>query len=102
MIVCDLGARLGHFGEERGFPHVGEADQPDVRNGLQLQQNALFLRLFAGLGKVRRVAAAVGKARVALSPVSARQNGDLLPLVIEIGDDVFGLRIPDHRAEGDV
>ena len=59
-------------------------------------------RLFAGLGKVRRVAAAVGKARVALSPVSARQNGDLLPLVIEIGDDVFGLRIPDHRAEGDV
>ena len=39
VIVGNLRLRVADHGQKRGFPDIGESDQSDVRNDLQLQRD---------------------------------------------------------------
>ena len=100
VIIGDLRPRLGHFGKQRGLAHVGKSHQPDVRNGFQFQNHFARLRLFARLGKMRRMAPAGNETRVALAPAAADEHGLFLPVLKNIRNDVSALFVLYHRAEG--
>ena len=55
MVVCDLGPGRRNHRKKRGFPHVGEADQPHIGQQLELQQHIGLFALCPVLGKAGRL-----------------------------------------------
>src|SRR5690242_14639486 len=54
-VVADFGMRRGHDGEKRRLARIRLADQPDVRDELELELQRAYLAVFAGLILARRL-----------------------------------------------
>ena len=100
VIVGDLRPCVGDSGQEGGFPYVGEAHKPHVRDHLQLQVHPQLLCRLPGLGVLGNLHGGCGKVLVAKAALSALQ--DDLPAVVagHVRNDLAGLGLFDHRALG--
>ncbi len=77
-IIGDFGVRPREAGEQRRFPRVGQPDQPDIGDQLQLQRDPCLIARQTALGEAGRL---VGRAREALVAAAARTaTGDRHPL----------------------
>ena len=86
-IVGDLGTRRRDARDQRGLAGVGEADEADVGEQLQLQpEEPLFARL-ARLGAPRRAVGGRHEVRVA-APAAAAFATSTLAFLGEIGEQV--------------
>ena len=85
VIVGDLGFRRRQRGQNGAFAHVGEADQPHVRNGFQFQTEGMDLRLDARLGKVGRLPGRRGKMLVAVPADTAPKQHLFLLRLVHVG-----------------
>ena len=74
-VVGDLRAGRGHGRDQGGLAGVGEADQPDVGDRLQLEDEIALLTRLALEGEPGRLAARRGQRRVA-EPAPAACGGD--------------------------
>ena len=86
-VVGDLRTRRGDARDQRGLAGVGESDQADVSDQLQLQaQIPLFARL-AWLGPPRRAIGRRDEPRIATPAASALGDEEALALRREVGEE---------------
>ena len=85
-IVGDLRPRRRDAGDHRRLPGVGEADQPDVGEQLQMEPELLFLAGQARLGAARRAIGGRGELGVAAAADAALGDQEPLSRGRQIGD----------------
>ncbi|MPM76237.1 hypothetical protein SDC9_123234 [bioreactor metagenome] len=100
MIGRDLRFCGGQHGEDGGFANGGEADEADVRNGLELQLQLILCGLDARLRKTGRLLGCGCELRVAFAAASAVQNDPFLACLAHVGEDGAALQIAHDRADG--
>ena len=99
MVVADFGLGLADHGDQAAFAHAGKADQPHIRNELQLQADLPLLAGHAGLGKARHLPGGGGKVHIA--PAALAALGCNKPLCLaHIRHNGATLHLADHRAPG--
>ena len=97
VVVGDFGLSGADHTDQRRFAHVGEADQPHVRNDLQFHFQLKFLAGQAGLGELGDLAGGGGK--VAVAPAAATALGDDDRLAAgEVRHHKTGVGFFQHRA----
>ena len=94
-----LGTRPAHGAHKRALPHVGEAQQPHVREHLELQYEVAPLARSALLGAP---GSAVGRGREVLVPLAApaaARDADAISEREQLGDAMAAAGVRDQRAE---
>ena len=99
MVVGDFGLGGGDHADEGGFTHVGEPDQPHIRDDLELQFQVQVLPRQAGLGELGDLAGGGGKMAVAPAAASAFGNHHRL-IAREIRHHKAGLGLLQNGAAG--
>ncbi len=100
MIIADLGPRLADDRKQRRFADVGEADQPDIGDQLQLQHHIEALARQPLLGKAGHLTGGRGKMGVAEASLAAACHNDRLSAG-DIGNDGVRFKIADDCPLGD-
>ncbi len=97
VVVCNLGPRRRYHRKKGGFADIREADQPNVREQLQLERHIKLLARQAGLGETRRLTGRGCKMGVAPAAVAAlcRDKGLVVRQVL---DDLAGFLVAQERA----
>ncbi len=80
----DLRLRAGHARQQRGLAGVGQADEPDVGQQLEVQLDHALVAGQAALGQPRRLPHGRLEARVAAAARPAARDGDLLARAHEV------------------
>ena len=99
VVVGNLGPRRGNNADKRGLAHVGEANQANIRNDLQLQLEVHILAGQAGLGKLGNLAGRGGKMAVAPATAATLSHNHRLGAG-QVGHNQIGLGLLQHRAAG--
>ena len=97
-VVRHLGTRIGDSADQRGLARIGQAEQADIRQHLQLQMQ-LALVAFRTMGALTR--GAVGRAfetGVAQAMKAAARHQYALSGLHHITDQLLGIRIVNHGA----
>src|SRR5690606_34241033 len=97
-IVRDLRPRRRDRRQQRGLPGVRLADQPHVRDQLQLQRNPALLPFLPRLPVCRRPPRRRGEGRVSAPAPPAPGNDDLVAVLDQLPEQLARVRIPDHGA----
>ena len=100
VVVGDLGLRLGHYAQQRGLAHVGEAHQAYVGQKLELQNDVVALSGEARLGKTGYLPGGGGEVHVAPAAPAAFAEDEGL-VIGHILDDLIALRVPHQGTPGD-
>ena len=99
MIVGNFGLGGGDHADEGGFAHVGEADQPHIRDDLEFQFQMQILPRQAGLGELGDLAG--GRGKMAVAPAAAAALGHHHRLVAgEVRHHKAGLSLLQNSAAG--
>ena len=85
-VVRDLGLGLRDACQESRFACIGQSDQPDIRDQLQLEDDGLFFARLAGIGMARRLIGGALEMRVAETAIAAAQQHHTIADIREIGD----------------
>ena len=97
VVVGDLRPRLGNDREQRRFADIREADQPHVREQLELQNDVVALAGQARLGKARYLTG--GRGEVAVAPAALAAAAEDVRLGRgHILNDLVRLRVAHERA----
>src|SRR6185312_5429088 len=100
-VVGDLRPRGGHGGDQGGLARVGEADEADVRDGLELQGKLALLPRLALEREPRGLALLRREGRVAEAAAPACRRDEPRAGADEVGEDL-ALLAEDDRAAGDL
>ena len=98
VIVGDLGPGGGEHGEDGALAHVGEAHQPHVRDGFQLQAEHVHFGADAGLGEVGGLTGRRCEVLVAKAALPAAQEHLALARPAHVGHHGPVLLAQEHRA----
>ena len=99
MVVGDLGLCPADHAEKGALAHVGEADEPHVREELQLQDHVVPLAGEAALGEAGGLPGGGGEVGVAPAALAAAAEDEGL-VSGHVLDDLVCLRVPDQCAPG--
>ncbi len=99
MIGCDLRLCGGQHGQDGGLAHGGQADEPYVGDGFQLQLDLAILGFLAVLCKAGALTRRRGKAGVALAAAAAPEHGAALARFVHVGDDRTGRKVAHDRTD---
>ena len=101
MVVRDLRARRGQYGQQRGLADIGETHQPHIRDGLELERHAGTLPWSRRAAKTG--APAVERARSArclCRPCRRSEPCSARPVLEEIGKQPPRFGLLYNRAHG--
>ena len=96
-VVGDLRPGGGHGGDQRGLARVGEADEADVRDGLELEGELALLPRLALEREPGRLALLRGEGRVAEAAPAARRRDELGARAYQVGEHL-AVRVEDDGA----
>ena len=99
VVVGDLGLCPADHAEKGALAHVGEADEPHVREELQLQDHVVPLPREAALGEAGGLPGGGGEVGVAPAALAAAAEDEGL-VSGHVLDDLVCLRVPDQGAPG--
>ena len=85
-VVGDLRPRRGDARDQRRLSGIGKADQPDVRQQLQMKPEVLLFAGKAGLRSTRRAIGGGREAGVAVPAEASLRDQDTLTFRGEVGD----------------
>src|SRR5690606_38845046 len=100
-ILRDLRARGRDRGQERRLPCVRLADEPDVRDQLQLQGDPPFLARLALLPPPRRAVRWCDERRVPAPATAASRDHQLLTILEELAEHLARVRVLHDRTRRD-
>jgi hypothetical protein len=98
-VVGNLRARGGNGANQRGLAGVGQAEQADVGQHLELEMQAPLLARFAGRRLARRAVRARFEVQVAKPALATPGDERARAVAIEIGDELRGVRVGDDGAD---
>jgi len=105
-VVSDFGAGCGDLRYKRGFAGIGEADEADLGEKLQLEADVPLLSCSPLLGKTRSLAARGGEVHVPLPAVSTTGHRKAVPVAGKIMENLAAIRVshlgPHRNEQGQV
>ena len=99
-IVGDFGPRGRYRADERALAGVRHAEEAHVGQHPELEMQPPLLACFAGRRLARRPVRARLEVNVAETARAALRDAHLLQVGREIGDELAGVGVGDHRADG--
>ncbi len=100
-IVGDLGMCAGDAGQQGGFARVGQSDQTDVGDDLQLQDDPV---LFAGMSLLALSRSPVGRrleVSVAVTSTATPPHDHFIARSLEVAEYVTTVAVADQGSRGD-
>ena len=101
-VVGNLWACRGYSTNEGAFAGIGQSKQANVGKYAQLKTQVTFLARFAFCALARGAIDAGFEVDVAKATLSTAGEQDRLTVGVEVGDDLAGVLVGDHRADRNV
>ena len=96
-IIRDLRFGRADDGDERRFAGVRETNDPNVSDQLELDEQLTLFPILARLREPWGLPRGSGEVLIALPASAAFRDGDLLPVLSQVGDHVAGDLVTDDR-----